>query len=122
MEQVKATNKKEKISKGAHEYTSAPLAAIWKENNAFFAFGDQLDAELLKRNLTRDEVCSLGYGLIAPKVHAKKIKKDMVDVASYEIKARLADMGKEGIIEYELHNRECFYISDYSEIVEDMQS
>lgn len=95
------------------DYTEAATTAAMERAQAFFAFSNQqLEEGLAKVGLQKDQVCSMGAGLIAAKDKADQLFKDLEATHKAGIAADIAENGKRAIIIRELHNHECFYTCD----------
>lgn len=106
-----------------NDYTETATSAALNKAQAFFAFSEkQLQEGLNKVGLQRNQVCSMGSGLIAAKDKADQLFQDMEQVHRAGIAADIADNGIPAIIIRELYNHECFYTGDIEPCVDKLQA
>jgi len=96
-------------------YTEQALTEIFDETGAFFAFGDDQFAEKKKEGVTYR---GMGGGLICPLENCLTLFEGIEEIHAAGIAKDIKENGIRAIIERELYNHECFYISDYSDAVD----
>ena len=85
---------------------------LLNKTGAFFAFSQaQLD-ESKKEGV---EYVRLSMGLIIPKKNVEEYIKTSQKISTDFLEQDIKENGKDGIIERELRNYECFYVMDISD-------
>lgn len=105
--------------KTLNDYINDAMSKVYTDNKAFFAFNEeQLKVGLDNFNLKKEDVRSLGAGLICFVETIPDFLKQRDDVVKAGIAQRLKDYGKERIIINELYNHEAFYSGDLEYTIE----
>lgn len=90
--------------------------ALFKKYDVFFAFSDdQLEEGLKKTGRKKEEMTSLGMGMICPKEHAETFMDEHAKVVKDGIAEDIAQLGIEAVVRRELSNHECYYTGDPTE-------
>lgn len=106
--------------KHLQDYIQDGQTELFIKHKGFFAFSNKTVNEKMKElNLTnKDELVSLGAGLICPKAEAAALSKGLDDGYMAGIKQDMAENGKWNIIKRELANHEIVVTHDITDTVE----
>lgn len=88
-------------------YVEAAQTKLFNETGTFFAFSDKKYDDQAKAGI---EYVSLGAGIICPTENVKALVDGLETINAQGIAQDLAENGKDGVIERELHNHEAFYV------------
>lgn len=88
-------------------YVEAAQTKLFNETGTFFAFSDKQYDDHAKEGI---EYVSLGAGIICPKENVNALTTGLETINAQGIAQDLAENGKDGVIERELHNYEAFYV------------
>lgn len=99
------------------DYIEEAQSKAFKDNGAFFAFSDDQFYEKRVEGVT---YVSCGIGLICPKENAKKLMDELDIIAKKGMEQDLRENGKDGVIERELSNYECYYTGDITDAVDSL--
>jgi len=95
-----------------NKMTDEAISKLYKDNGAFFAFGDKQLAEGLaeaKKNgfdIPKEDYRLMFGGLCCPLANCKKVSNSMTEIYAKARKEQVKKYGKDAIIEYELSNHE----------------
>lgn len=93
-------------------FTEQHTTETIKKHGAFFAFGQSQFDEQSQEGV---RYVNMGNGLIAPKDNAAQLVKDLDDATENQVKEYLAKYSRKDIIWYELANRECHIVCDWTD-------
>ena len=96
-----------------NDYTQLETTKVLNATGAFFAFNKEQFHEQ-KTNGVR--YVNLGAGMVAPKEDAGRLVEALGRIYSAGIAADIKENGLTAIITRELHNHECFYTNDISDV------
>lgn len=96
-------------------YMEALQTAAFNKYGAFFAFSDLQFNEGKKENV---KYVNMGTGLLCPKENAADLLAELDTIYKNAIKQDIAENGKAGIIERELHNHEAFYTGSIADTID----
>lgn len=91
------------------------LTKLINEVGAFFAFGSiQLEEALKKHNYKKEDLTSVGYGMIMPKANVKTYTEKSKKLKKW-FNNKISKLDANEIIRYELNNHECYYSGEIGE-------
>jgi hypothetical protein len=96
-------------------YVEAAQTKLFNETGTFFAFSNKQYDDQAKAGI---EYASLGAGIICPKGNVKALVAGLETINAQGIAQDLAENGKDGVIERELHNHEAFYVGSIRDTVD----
>lgn len=92
---------------------------LFERLGVFFAFSK---AQLEEQRVAGVEyVTVLGSGDCVPKEHAKEFAAELTRIHKEGRERKLAEMGIDKIIEYELSNHECFYTGEIDDALDALE-
>ena len=100
------------------DYSQEGITKALKEHKAFYAFNNTQFEE--QKDKEETNYVHMGNGLYAPKEKADSLYATFLKVIKTAREQDLAENGKTIIIQRELLNHECYYLGDYSEIIDNM--
>ena len=95
-------------------YTEDKQSNLFERTGTFFAFAMDTFHENKKEGV---KYVNLGAGMICPKENVDALINGLETIQKEGIADDLADNGKEGIIERELGNHECYYTGSIEDAV-----
>lgn len=94
------------------------LSKLLDDNKAFFAFSEsQLLEGIEKTKSKREDLVSLGAGMIIPKQNIKTFNDGMAKLQKW-LKNKVKNINPNEIIIYELNNYESYYTNDITDALE----
>lgn len=99
-------------------YMEALQTEAFNKYDAFFAFSDSQFNEGKKENV---KYINMGSGLLCPKENAAPLMAELDTIYKNAIKQDIAENGKIGIIERELHNHEAFYTGSIADTIDQLE-
>ena len=104
------------------DYMTERQSAAFKKAKAFFAFSDkQLQEGLTETNQNKEDVVSMGNGLIAAKNQASTLFKELEQIYTESIQQDIEENGLNAIIRRELSNHEAYYTGDIESTVDALE-
>lgn len=96
-------------------YLEEPTTALFNKYGVFFAFSQKQFDEQKKENT---KYVKLPTGAICPKEHAEAFLREYDQIVDQAIAIDLNENGREGVINRELNNHECYYTGDIESCVD----
>lgn len=96
------------------DYMEERQTIAFEKARSFFAFSDKQVEEGLSKypGLTRDDVVSMGQGLVCERTQADWLFKELDKIYNDSIKQDIQENTLEGIVLRELGNHEAYYTGD----------
>ena len=95
------------------DYTEAETTKVLNATGAFFAFSKE---QFYEQKTDGVRYVNLGAGMVAPKEDAGRLVEALGRIHSAGIAADIKENGLTAIITRELHNHECFYTNDVTDV------
>jgi|TARA_R100000081_G_C4764287_1_gene141760 hypothetical protein len=99
-------------------YTDQAITELFKNNGAFFAFGDKQFNEKKKEGV---KYTALYGGLVAPSKNVDIILKSLDNIRQEGIKLDIKENGIKNIIWREFSNYECQIVMNYDDVLEPLE-
>jgi hypothetical protein len=96
-----------------NDYTELETTKALNAAGAFFAFSTE---QFNDQKIDGVRYVNLGAGMVAPKEDAGRLVEALGRIHSAGIAADIKENGLTAIITRELHNHECFYTNDISDV------
>lgn len=102
-------------------YTEQAQTALFEELGVFFAFSNsQFDEGVAKYGHLKPEGtkwASMGMGMYLPKINAEEFMERHSTIVKDAMLLDVKENGKDGVINRELNNYECYYTGDPTEAI-----